>query len=194
MARRDCDICRGSGCIILPVYHRLSMGRVGDADMRVASASLVDTRREYPCPECSDRVDETRVALVTAQHDAPSIYRNEPGFMEHVSRTCARALVDQINTGGFISIKTGPVDERSMTFRARATLGVISKTAVASLEDRVAARQFDMAEKVVAEAKRLISVWGRDYGDENILKSRAYSSVNEALAVVAAKRSDKQER
>jgi hypothetical protein len=164
-----------------------------DADINVASVSIDDTRRDYPCPECSEKVDETHVSIIAHHSAATALYRDEPGFMDHVARVSARALADELLTGGFMSIETGPVDKMRQTLQVRATLGVVSKTAVASIEERVAARQFDMAEKVVAEAKRLVSVWGRDYGDPNISKSRAYDSINEALAAVATKRSNKRE-
>lgn len=65
-----------------------------------------------------------------------------------------------------------------------AVVGVISPVRVASMQERIEARQFEVADALADNAKARISRWGSDFhGDDGpIHKSQAMSAVTEALS------------
>lgn len=181
--KNKCEICQGRRRIRLPLYKRLSF-RLPDA---APPPTIEDTYREYPCPECSETVSQDRVSIVTMV--TPFDDRNmNPGFLEHIKRSSAHALVDELIKGGFIVLKDGPSDPREFRTSLIATLGVVSPKTVATLEQRVAKRQSEVAQKVVVEAARRIRQWGSAYSGEDgsIRKSQAIDALRDAMKAVEA--------
>ncbi|TIX28896.1 hypothetical protein [Mesorhizobium sp.] len=110
----------------------------------------------------------------------------DPGYEEHVCNSLAHDLVDLILRSGHITFTKGEIDERLMTHEMSASLGVISAASVASMEERIAERQMEVAAKLVGAAAEEIRVWGRHYsGDEgSISKGQAVDAVARAFRII----------
>lgn len=182
--RRECEICRGEGSIRLPIYRRMSL--VADVP---SISSAEETSRRYPCPECSETVPQDRIAVMSKHHLVQSGV-DDPDFMGHVRRHSAHELIDGLLHRKLISFERGRDDPYEMTFPIIATVGVVSPNVVATLEQRVAERQDEVAREVAAAAAAGIRIWGSHYtGDEgSIHKAQAVDAVNEALKRVLEKR------
>jgi len=185
MAQHDCDICSGAGKIRLPVYGRVPAVY---SDSGEITAKPAETSRTFACPQCGPKVEHERIALVYARATCAAEFVNEPGYDEHVKRDAAHRLADELLKGGFITYARSSVDELRRTFKITSKLGVVSPSAVATMETRIAERQGDVAAKVVDEAVRLIDTWGSYYGRETVTKSEAARFVREALRNVTSNR------
>lgn len=184
MARFDCDICRGSGLIRLPIYRRMSVVHVEPT----ATFSVDEMSRQYPCPECSDAVPEERIAFVETHSimDAMDVRVPEDYALRHA----ARGIAAEILKGGFITLRKGPLNDRELTYSTVATVGVVSPKHVATIEQRVSSRQAEVAREVADVAERAILHWGSYYSgpEGGIAKSQAVRELREALASVLKKR------
>lgn len=184
MAKYDCDICQGRGTIRLPIYRRLSvMAFAADAMSDVEESS-----RSYPCPECSDAVPFAQVGVVSSIM-AVETRIDDPKYLEHVKRSAAMGLMAEIIKAGYVKVESGPDDTREFRREYRVTLGIVSPKQVATLEERVAERQIDVAQEVAAEAEHQINNWGSYYGHADILKRDATRMVRDAIKAILAKRS-----
>lgn len=177
-----CDICRGLGSIMLPIY------RDATAFLSADDHVLAPSSRRYPCPECSERVPQERLAVIQSHSVAEG--RQEPRLLEAAKKSAAGALVDHLLEGGFIGMEVGPTDERTMRFETRATIGVVASDYVVSLERRISARQEDVARDVAAEAERQILWWSSAHSSPrgNIAKEQAVDAVKGAMKRVFEKR------
>lgn len=189
MLRQRCDICGGRRLIRLPVLRDLAAERPHDS--AVAIAPLSKSFREFPCPQCSEVVDVKRLYLMQ-EHNTLDSRIDDRNYVRATEKDAAHHMVAKLIEGGFITFEWGEIDTKQMRRTVRATMGVVSKAVVASMEQRVAARQDEVAREVAAEAKRKISVWGSHYsGDEgHVRKLHANEAVDEALATVLRKRQD----
>jgi hypothetical protein len=173
-AKYDCEICRGRGLVRLPLYRRATVS------FEATATSIEESYREYPCPECSDQAPLERVAVLDV-HSMVDARIDTPEFREHAMRHAALRLVDELLKADFITLERGKTD----TFRERypvvATIGVVSKKQVATLERRIADRQDEVAKVVALEAKKQIDNWGSHYGHADILKRDAKAQVDSAL-------------
>jgi hypothetical protein len=181
MAKYDCDICQGHGTIRLPLYRRV-MAFTAEPDVTMQESS-----RSYPCPECSDKVPFAQVGVVTSTVTIETRI-SDPKYLEHVKHSAAMGLMDEIIRAGYVQIEVGPDDTREFRREYRVTLGVVSPKQVATLEERVAGRQTEVAHAVVKEAEHQINNWGSFYGHADILKRDATRMVREAIQAVLAKR------
>ena len=172
----SCDICRGSGTVLLPIYRQMRV--VPDT----RKTEREDTARSYPCPECSRYIPQQRVAVVQFLSLVHTGIQ-EPESLAAVRKEAAHGLVEELLKAGLISFERGPDDTVRCTFPVRATVGVVSSTDVASLEQRVAARQEEFAQDVIRTAARKIRYWGAEfYGEEGpIGKSQAIDELFAAL-------------
>jgi uncharacterized small protein (DUF1192 family) len=172
---KACDICGGRRYIRLPILRPVSI-----ATSFEATASVEPSSREYPCPECCGFVKEERVAVLDV-HSQVSAHIKEPGYINHYRTSCAHRLVDHLLSGGFITFEEGKTDDKQMTFPIIASLGVVAKGTVSSLEERIAARQDQVARAVAEESKKQISNWNSYFGHSEILKRDARAQVDSAL-------------
>jgi hypothetical protein len=183
MTKYDCEICRGRGTIRLPIYRRVA-AFVVDA----ATASVMEeSAREYPCPGCSESIPFARVGIVGALKVMDTRI-DDPKYIEHVKHACAHSLIEEIIKGGYVKIERAPPDTQQMRQELRVTLGVVSQKQVATLEERVASRQIEIAQEVANEAEAGINNYGSYYGHADILKRDATREVREAIKTVLAKR------
>ena len=175
----DCMICGGARVIRLPVRQPLRTTSISSTFEQSAAGEV----RTYPCPECAETVPLERVAIVET-HCSADLHRaeeGEPGFMEHVHRRAASGLAEMLLRGGLISFKRRNRDDREMTFEERATVGVVSPRHVAALEERIAARQVEIAHRAAEIAIADMAAWGRDYGEKSIPKDIAARDVRAAV-------------
>lgn len=182
---KDCDICCGSKNVRLPVVRRLTM--VDDSYLKAPAA--VETWREFPCPQCGSRVDETRIAFVTdvfpVVSDGPE---HEAAYQDHIRRTAALGLADRILRAGFISFEKCKFDDTRMSYHMRATVGVVAPDVVASMEERITSRQMEVAKDMAEDIKLGVGAWGSYYGNQNVTKGVVYDVVNEAFVRASTKK------
>lgn len=174
---RPCAVCGDSRKVRLPVRMTVTQNPVD------LSVSIDDGFKEYPCPECAPYVPIDRVRVLDVHASVREQYL--PEAEAHVQRSAAHQLVDHVLRGGFITFERGPrARDPWLDVPMVATMAVVAPGVVATMEQRIAERQDQVAEAVAEEAKRRISIWGRDVGYTHIEKGRAYDSINEALAEV----------
>ena len=181
--RKDCDICRGSGFIRLPVYQRVSAISLSAGD------TVMENSRSYACPHCRLVMQEDRISVIE-HYSCVDSRIDDPGFFRHAKDHAAHNLVGSLLDGGFIKFERGEDDLRELSFALRATVGVVSVAHVSSLESRISAHQEALAHEVINEAERKILVWGSSYSGASgsISKQQAIDSVHEALRRVLEKR------
>lgn len=181
----NCEICRGRGTIRLSVHRPLDITALKSS--AVAPAEIIPSR-DFPCPECSDVVPITKVHAEQLETLADSRYEGDPSFMEHVRESLAFDLAAHLLRHGYIYFERRPTNRLNYQFAMRATIGVVTKKQADSLEERIAARQIELAQEVVTEAKAQIDNWGSDYGHTDILKRDARQQVDDAMKVVLKRR------
>lgn len=187
---KRCDICGNERVIRLPVRRPLSTMPEPYRDTMIVSQSA-ETLRTFPCPACAQVTDFGHVAIMTASVDyaADSDLIGDPTYVEHVRNGAAHDLVELL-------VKSDNVEHRSdvpqpsrffgRVSRMRASIGVVSKNFVASLEDRITERQMMVADEVVKEAAAQIRQWGSLYSglEGNISKGQAVDAVQRALRTI----------
>lgn len=184
--KADCEICRGSGVVRLPIYPRVRVGAFSAERV----AKIEETSRSFACPECANSVPQERVAVIKC-HSLVDSRIDDPGYIEAAKREAAFQLSAEILKAGFIEFERGPDDTRHLAFPVRATVGIVSRTDVATLEQRVSEHQERLAQEVIAEAAKQIRVWRSAYGGDEltIQKGQAVDSLNAALTRILAARS-----
>lgn len=183
MGRQECCICGGSRLIRLPARAPVSVRYNADDDLTLP----VNSVREYACPECSPKIDDTKVRIFAVEGKVDSQTASDDRYRATVTRQCASALVDEILNAGLISATWGAEDTMRREVKTTCTVGVVSPRTVATMEQRIAERQAEVAAKVADEAVRLIGQWGSYYGAERIDKAQAVDSVREAFKSVTTK-------
>jgi hypothetical protein len=178
----NCGICRGSGCVDLPIY-RQAVARL--VAVNETPLTMEASRRSYPCPECSETVPQSRLATVSYHSEIDSRI-DDPDLMRHVMRSRAAEMGARLLRDGFIQFHRGPIDRRELRFPLRATIGVVSPNHVATLEERIAARQREVAERLISIAAVGINGWGSHYGQDWLFKAQAITSIKEALQAAVA--------
>lgn len=186
---RDCDICDGRKMVSLRVIRPLQ-----PFTMRAETDPLVPivSSRDFPCPQCSDQVATERLGIL--QHHA-ELWRDDTRYVEAAMTDAAKYLGREMLKHGFIQFEfLPPAKEDVFGGRLRATVGVVAPTVVASMEERIAERQTEIARHVVSEAARRIYNCGADYGWTSIRKERAEEILHEAIKTVLAKRAEWKQR
>lgn len=180
--KQPCDICRGSRTIRLPIYRPVPVVFAASAAVKIE-----ETSRVFACPECGDNVDQERVAVLDT-HVMVDSHIDDPGFQDHARRAAAHRLVDHLLSGDYITFERGRTDDRNMSYPVVATLGVVSKGKIATLEARIAERQDQLATVAAEEAIRQIDNWGSQsrYTGPDISKRRAAEFIREAVKRVSA--------
>lgn len=188
MTNPDCEVCCGRGTIRLPLYRRTALVSHDLGNI----ASMDDASRTYPCPECSDVVASDNVAVLNAFAVVDSRYERAPRYMEMVKESTAHLLVDELLKAGFIRVECGPPIAGEFKFKAVATLAAVSQAHVATLKQRIAERQEELAIEVVAVAEEQARHWGSHYTGRNgpIEKGKVLEYLREALRGALAKRSE----
>ena len=168
---------------------RLPIYRHATADLS-PSPTIEDSYRDYPCPECGDVIPLERLATVEF-HSMVDARIDDPEFIKHARVNAAHRLIAALLEKKFITFQNGAPISRELKRPLIATVGVVSPTHVASLQERVAKHQEEFAREVVAEAVKEILNWGSYFtGKEGtIQKGHAAEVVRSALTYVLTKRS-----
>ncbi|HWK44889.1 MAG TPA: hypothetical protein VNT30_09220 [Stellaceae bacterium] len=172
-----CPICQGSRTVRLFVYHPVTTKPLA------RQARLEDSSRTYPCPECTRKaVSEEHVTIL--QHTAVfgATYLVREGLEIYAMRTAAAALSRRLLDDQFIKFSYFPNVLPGST-EVVATLAAVAPSHVASMEQRIAERQGDVARRVVEQAVREIEIWGSAFGGTggSIHKEMAVEAVKMAL-------------
>ncbi len=175
----DCIVCRGAKTVRLPVY----VMAVADFDPYSAPVACEPGHREYPCPECSAGVPYERLGLVKGSRDAGA---GDGRYLAAVRLSLARELATVMVERGMIRFEQDKPDWRGI-FQTRAVVGVVAPSVVATFEERVAERQFEVAQAVVEATEAEISNWGSFYGIQTVNKSEAVGWMRQALQKVKAR-------
>jgi hypothetical protein len=184
VSRYNCEVCLGRGLVRLPLY---KSPRVSPSSALAISASVDLDYRDYACPECSDVTPVVRVHAMHAETHVAS-YVEDPAFVGHVQDILAHQLAAHLLRNDYIEFRRGPEDTRELQWQMIATIGVVPKSKLDDIEQRVAARQTDVAREAIEEAKFQVSNWGSHYGRSEILKRDAVRLIGESLQRAIDKR------
>lgn len=185
--RSDCDICGGAGKIRLPV--RSAPSASAYRQHSIAIKSPLESSREYACPECSEIADDNRVMIMGAQEEYAAELADHPEIADQIRRGMARPLADMLIEKGFVRFCDGPQSDYRMRKSLRAYVGVVAVGAAKRIEDRIAERQWEMAEKVLQDAADAVRHWGSSYSGRSgpINKDDAVRQMFEVLKMAKAK-------
>lgn len=173
--RHDCDICGGSGVIILPTRRPVALSiREG-----AAARPIRDTSRIYACPECSDDTPITRCAVIEADatYDATLFDR----LRNDGRRQMARGFAHKILAQGLMVINKPVRDDLRHTITETAVLGIVSPYKVKTFEERLKERQDDRAVQLAGRITAEIVNWGSAYGDRGVSKATAARLITSTL-------------
>jgi hypothetical protein len=187
--RMACEVCGGREVISLPFIKRSS---APVADMG-AIATMKSEYRQFPCPACAPWAEVERVKVMRSHCIVVCHLKDNAEAMAYARHSAAHNLVEGlIENDDFLRITTRPAPVSAAldpdSVQVQVTLGVISKSTVATIEERVAQHQEDLAREVMAEAIKQIGIWGSFCKDETISKDQAVRSVEGALDTVLARR------
>ncbi len=180
MRRPTCEVCRGAKTIRLPLYRLKRLSELVHYDPMSAEPSS----RQYPCPECSETVPQERLAIMECCVTIDSHYAINPEIMRYAKEDASGSLVSALLDGDFIQFRRGPDDPARRTSSIVATVGVVSKTHVATLEQRIATDREGLTREIIEDASRQIYNWNSHYvgPSGNIPKSQAIMELREAVA------------
>jgi hypothetical protein len=174
----NCDICGGSRIVRFPVREKLNTYPEDYSTIKPLSV------REYPCPECSEKIPLEKIEIVQVEEYIPLEYKVDFDLLEHIKQGMAAQIGDFLYKEGMITYKTGKEDLYTRSKPIRAKLGVLSPRQVKTFEERVNDRQLDVASSLVNEAVSQIRNWGSLFDSEYISKTVAiqflYNILNKA--------------
>lgn len=113
--------------------------------------------RDYSCPECGPFVPESRVAILEAGSAFDMRYEDSPGFIDHAQRSLLHSLAAHLRD--HVSFVVGENTD-GLRREMVATLGVVAKGNVASIEERAKSIGATMCIRMAEESIRLIRLWG----------------------------------
>lgn len=178
----SCDVCEGRKTIRLPVLQRM----VTFTDTPEEPPELMAAYRDYPCPECTEQIPYTRLGVL---REVSSIERqsrlNEAQITDILTRQAAHAMIDRIIRDRLLTVEKV---ETVRGYELRCTLGLVAPKHVATLEERVAERQMEVAEELVRENIKEINNWGSFYGIPTVGKWQSIEWLQAALKKIREKR------
>lgn len=138
---KPCDICGGSKTVTLPI-------RVMPMYSADAKAAPREASRTYPCPECgTDTVGYDQIAM-NIPFSAYDVHHADPAEIDrYVQNQAANAVADLIMREGLLKVRKVKEEYHMTTYRC--TVGFVSWDKIKPMEDRIAERQFDVAQGVV---------------------------------------------
>lgn len=173
MSNPDCEVCQGRGHVRLPLYRKMAI-------TSEVPEPPGPSGREYPCPECGDddRVPIRRAVALSTRRDIPGYLPDEA--IDRVRFSTAHALVDFLVLEGLI---TFTVEHEAKEFKTRvgAKIAAVHPSGADQLEAQIAARQQDVAARVVERAIADIDNWGSMYARKDIEKYMAAGFIRGAL-------------
>lgn len=185
-----CPVCQGSKRICLPLRHQLT---TADFDPEAAMRP-VESSREYDCPECGPtriKVEKFSAMKVLSLAEMDQMSEaTKTWWRENVSKHMGRMIAERLIDDGMIEFtKLEPDAYHPEGMQAR--IYVATPKHWEPIEERIAARQMDVADEVATEAKRLIDNWGSYFGHAEILKCDARREIDDAIRHIKAARAKK---
>lgn len=183
---KRCDICCDRGTVRLSVHRRAPTKFPTGA---VDAVTLDETSREYPCPECSPKVNEAQVMILQAHFTVPAhpIEDEEESreFDRYMSEAAEHEMMGALRPHMDFKITpySGPYDD----LRATVRIGVVSKGAAVAFDERVKAEAAKVAAEAVDAAIMRMDAWGSHYGYSLIEKGQAARILRDSLQRRAAK-------
>lgn len=143
--------------------------------------------KDYPCPECSQKLDDTKVMLVGARVTGRKEYLDQPRFKDHLAERIANMLGHQLLESRLIAFREpkqimGSGYGFEDDIEINGTIGVVTTATIATMEQRIAERQLQVADRV-AEAASVVIVSTAAH-DGWIRASEANEAINKALKAV----------
>lgn len=176
---KDCPVCCGSRKILIPLQ-RMADAVVAAEDAWKMPAAIERTSREYPCPECGDYAPFDRLTVVKEIRDEPQEIMGEA--RESIRRGMAALLGDYMLRHNLIAFEERAADRNGYpVVETRARVGVVAPKRVATFEERVRERQFDVAERFIEAYSAEISNWGSHYGVATVQKAQAIAWLREVF-------------
>lgn len=177
-----CDVCSGSRMLRVPRRPQLS-----DVKADPFPAMELYATAEFPCPQCSPgqlTYDRLQVLKETSERAVSS----DPRHQDAIRRSMVHKLAVAMYERGLISFEEAPAFRYGEPMQVtRASVGVVSPVHVKTMEERVAERQFEVAEQMIDEVTKSIDNWGSFYGFQQIPKSEAARAMRDALQVIKNK-------
>lgn len=150
---------------------------------------MQESSKSYPCPECAPTAPVDRIDIV--DFHARVSHReliNSPKFVQHMHRRIADDAACMMLEKGFFRFVTRKADPTAnYAGTITGTIGVISPTHVATIEQRQREHQEKIANEITTEAIAQIGNWGSHFGHSEILKRDARTLINDALRTVLAR-------
>lgn len=177
-----CDICQGSKHIRIPVASRPS---VLTCDASITEATIEISYKTFPCPQCcgkqvaDERIELAGVALTIRDEYAPEA---EKFYRDEAAQVLARHLVKH----GSIDFEKIPAPGRPGKSELTGVVGLVTRTQINRIEDRVRTEAQTLMERVIGLALDNIATWGSFYTGLSgpIEKGRAIDCIRAAFSKV----------
>lgn len=172
-----CPACRGGGSITIPLYYLLGAVET----FEVQAQELKPASMKINCPLCGPKdIPFDRLSMLVERRDLrPEM---PEGLQDHIRKTACRAFADKLES--FIQMDERPTP---LGTAIRCRLWVVAPQHVATLEERIAERQFDVSAEVVVEAEAQVKNWGSYYHRQNVDKWQAIEWMQTALRNIRGK-------
>lgn len=176
-----CDVCQGRRTIVLPLYPRIDYSKLPEREL-VIDAS----RKTFPCPQCGDAAPVDRVLHLGYDSQFPENERDTPAMEAASRKAIALEMGKRLLDAGLITFRTRNRGIEGFTVEGK--IAVVSPKTCATLEERIAERQMDVAKELAAEIQRQIANWGSAYDRDNIGKATAGYLIGESVKKIVAER------
>lgn len=180
-----CPVCHDTRSIRLPHHYPPSAFFAHDSSLLREFGICDDT---YPCPACTGGLKEERVAFIQTVDEIRAWRGIETAEMDQIRRIAADTIVHALLKRGLIRVELRSDPSDSTRLEVQAELAVLSDSSVASMKERIAERQDEVAAEVVQEAMRRITEWDKDYDHlhdgtipKDVAKSAAYAALMKVL-------------
>lgn len=185
--KRDCLVCCGRGSVTLAHIQPMTVAMVSGDD---PGCQWERRSADYPCPACALKVSMDETATFAADTKIATEWLEEPRALQCAKESATHRIAVKLVELGMVTFDIAKAKDPWKPSTVTAVLGVISPKATASVEERIAERQLDVAQEIANTAKAKISHWGSYYSgnDGGISKGLAMSYVDEAVRDVKARR------
>jgi hypothetical protein len=170
----NCEICGGSGIVRFPIRKKLNTYPEDYSTIRPISI------REYPCPECSEKIPLDKIEIVQVEEHIPLEYKTNFDLLEYIKHSMAAQIGDFLYKEEMITY-TNRKDLLNRSKSIRAKLGILSPRQVKTFEEKVRERQIDVATSLVNEVVQSIRNWGSVYDLADISKTQVIRFLYETL-------------
>lgn len=153
----ECRTCHGSRFVRYP----REIQPLVSPDLPSVSEMMDIAEYRAPCPDCAGGpIPQTRLMIVKQSSQVPAQIWHEAKTA--IARSASAQFGATLFDKGLITIEQGEPDYRGV-IPLRFTIGVVAPMHVASFEERVRERQFEVADAAVDAVIEEIANWGSFY-------------------------------